>query len=438
MAQYETAPSPSYVKLIWDGRYKVLGSAIICGLLGLVQGLIMPEKYESSATVLIYPPLFKEMPQSGARPSEDQPARLAELMPTTLPVETYRVLALSPDLVKEVIAAAGLEDMGMEDLRDDLAVDLDTLGVRTPQWGTMYSQTLTFTGKAKNPQLVADIIQTWVGLFKKRVDDLALSSVVETSQLVDTMWTGNKEELEKAEDLLVAFNKKWNLNLLALERTSKEELLAELETESERNETKIATKSSESGSLQQQLAEQLEQNGRIESLFKAPPDEAYWLSKKLGSEGEEATLGPKDGLLTQVHNPDYLTIKNRKITTDTDLQGLRAANEDLLVRMEKLRGEIDLLQRDLAEQNTASTRLKRDVEMSQQTYGLVARQREKAKIAMVNRKSDIEIIGNAVVPDRPAGMRSIHTVFVSCLIGAFLAIGYIAAEHTIRVSATDP
>ncbi len=427
MEQRELDYSTNYLKIIWENWYKVLAGTVICAVAGVVFTSLTPPTYQSTVTLLVYPPLFKEVEGSAARRTPAQmKLQLDEMMPRTFPVETYKIIAKSQDLIKEVIDTLEIENMSVEAVSRSLDVELSKLGPR----GALYSQILLFHARSGNPQLAAQLAQTWAELFKERVDDLAWSGIGETYNLMESMWGTTRQELEKAEDDLEKFKTNWNLDLMKLEKEAREESLAFLKEQLDLTEIDVAAASAELAALQQELKNE----DRIETLVKAPPDSAYWLLKKSSSTTGESSINSQDVLRTEEYNPIYITAREEEVLVQEDFQGLESRRKRLISRVEELRGEIALLQKDIAEQETVQIRLERDRLTFEATYQLVASKLEKGKIAKISQASDIQIAGNAVKPESPTGTRRLFKVAAAALVGVLISIGYVVADYSIRMS----
>ena len=119
MEQEKSVSTPNYVRLVLVNWYKVVAGMLICAIVGTVYALRMPRTYESTATLLVYPPFFKEAEASTrARTEAEAKLDLDEMMPRTFPVDTYKVLAKSKELVKDIIAELGLTDVTVEGLSE--------------------------------------------------------------------------------------------------------------------------------------------------------------------------------------------------------------------------------------------------------------------------------------------------------------------------------
>jgi len=425
MKQEERESMPNYVRLVLVNWYKVVAGMLICAIVGTIFALRMPRTYEATAMLLVYPPFFKEADVSTrARTDAEAKLDLDEMMPRTFPVETYKVIAKSKEIVKAIIDKLKL-DVTVEGLSDKLEVELVKVGTR----GTSYSRTILFHARSSDPQRAKQVADNWASLFKEKVDKLAQNGMKGTADLIGEMWINTKGDLEKAEDELEKFTKESNLDLMKARKESKEKLLTTLETDLNNTQINIATASGELAALRTELGKE----EKIEKLFKAPPDAAIWVLEKTPRGDETGTIGPKDGFLTEEYNPSYTPARNQEILEQSKLQGLEGKREELVSAIQDLNSEIEDLQKEIAEKETEFTQLTRNVTTVQSTYELVAAKHEKGKIALSSIASDIQIAAEAVEPEKPVGTRRLFIVAAAALIGALIGVGYVIAEYSLRV-----
>ena len=425
------APPNYLLLLIQEWKIVCLG-ALVCGAVGLAFHLVTPRTYESSAMVLVSPPLFKNdglrsaTPQVTRTPEEMSlaAAHLAELMPRTLPVETYRTIAVSKSIRKAVLAKVPIENTEIEDIEKKSQVILTSLGSRTPSFGTQYSRTLVFRVRWSSPEIATNLAQVWAELFKERADQLNQSGLKDTVALVDTMWKNTKQELETAENALREFQIKWDLDLLKVLRDSKELNLAELEATLVQVEIYIASQKAMLENVRTELAKE----DKKDQLFRSPSSDVVHLNQ-LGLVGPDAKdLDSKTGLLTEEINYNYTFIRENEITISTLLSGLEQQRVSTIERLDMLRADIELLDDQIVVNETEEIRLLRDVETMTRTFSLAAASYEKSKIAQANTSSDIQIISNAVIPGRPVSTPAISKVFMAALAGALVSMAYIVLK----------
>lgn len=397
-------------------------SSVACGL--IVAGLtaMSPRRFESSISLAVSPPPFKVAGSRSSGSSSDASTQdLAEMMPRVLSVEEYRTLALSDDLIQDLIETAGLKETGIEDLRSRLQVELVRLGSRSSVRGTEYGGVIQFFGTGRDPSTISRVVESWAELFKRRVDDVSVAGLNEALSSLKTMYSNAQNDLKSAEDSLAQFREKWNLDLLIQEKQSKEELLTRLQTELDLTDIGVA----ELRARLEALRRHTETEEKTQRLFQAPPPDVYWLLKK-DHEGEpDKEIAPEDGLLTEVINPIYENSRQAAIQVEHYLSGLEAKQSQLGTKVRQLQAEIESVQANLAAQSVVETRLTRQVETFVKTNDLLAAKLEMAKIASENRISDIQILGRAVVPDRPIPSQWSVRILTGLLVGALIGLAYI-------------
>ena len=423
--------TPHYLSLVMRRWPVVVYGVVFCAALAAAVSLTSAKTYESSATVLISPPIFKE----SVRPSSETMSELAELMPRTLPMETYRILAESKWMFAEI--KANLESrnfdvstMKVEDIQKKCRIQLGELGSKTPQYGVRYSRAMVFIAKANTPELAAAVVQEWVELFKKKVDGLTKVNRDDTMELVEQMWRDAKEDLEDEEDLIELFDVKWNLPLMQLRMEQRQQDLKTFESQLEQLKINIAA---ESASLQE-IQKELKQENKKETLFKAPSDDVILLLNRRESAvstDESKTLGPQDGFFTEHLNPNYTKFRELEISSLSKLQGLKAQQENVLAAIDRLDNDVQQLREDVTEQTTVKTRLVRDKDNYEERYKLVARNLEASKLAKLNEGSDIKIAADAIPAGRSSGVGSKAKVASAAIVGALLSIGYIVASASL-------
>src|SRR5690606_22042260 len=89
---------------------KMVLGGVVLAVLVLPVALLKSKTYEATATLLVFPPTFKD--------SGSDADSIAEMMPRTLPMEAYKALAMAPSVLDEVIRRVPLENTGVRALRN--------------------------------------------------------------------------------------------------------------------------------------------------------------------------------------------------------------------------------------------------------------------------------------------------------------------------------
>jgi uncharacterized protein involved in exopolysaccharide biosynthesis len=390
----------------------VFGFALVFFLLALVYAATRAKAYESTAMVIVTPAPFQQSGAVDASADGDQFLSFAELVPPSLPPEVLRELALSPALLAQVIAVAGLEDTTTEQLARRASVELELL---RRSGAVTASPSLLFRVKAGDPDRAADILRAWTRLFKERVDALHTFKLDETYGLVQDMRKVAEENLATAENALETFQKDWNLSLLDQRRESKEAALLELESALVRLELDIAKKDAAVAKVEELLAE--------------TPDRITLRHTEPGTAGADAAAEAGEGaaavLQDEVLNPLRVHLEQKRADETQLLNSLQTRRDEALQQLKTLEKEIEELQNTIAEQTVVQNRLVREAQSYKQVFELSSVSRGKAELTRVIRASDVYIAADATVPRSPMPANHAPLVLAATLLGAALGMGYV-------------
>lgn len=408
-------------------------ATLLCGLLSTAIVLLSPRVYQSSITILVSPPVYKGTSAAAGAP-EAAAQNLSELMPQLMPVEMYRLLARSDDLLQQILDETQAESLDLTSLRSALSVELVELGSRTAISGTQYAKMLVFKGQASQPELASEIVQTWVTLFKRRMDELASSGLEESFDFLSERKTEALAELVAAEEEQARFHEEWNLDLMIRLKRSREVLLTDFQSELAKMEIEISRDEAARTAMQGELATE----ERKQTLFQAPPEEIYWMSERELSDGVPPSVTPDDGLRNEVLNPLFQLARERDILLHEELSKNTAGRDRLRAQIREMEREIERLQKLIVVKSTEETRLKRRVETAEETFDLLAAKLEKAKIARADPQSDVEIVGRAVPPDQPLQSGRLGRIAAGFLVGFLLGLAYLAVRAAVSAQGGQP
>lgn len=389
---------------------KMVLGGVVLAVLVLPVALLKSKTYEATATLLVFPPTFKD--------SGSDADSIAEMMPRTLPMEAYKALAMAPSVLDEVIRRVPLENTGVRALRNRLEVELVQRGSRSAQ-GITYTQALMLHATGNKPELAAQTAQTWAEVFKEQMDGVATKGVSETFALLDALHENTRGELEQADLALAEHRKAWNLELIQAQIDAKQKELTEFEGSLKQTEVKLAAGEVKLAALEAELAQEPQKL----VYFRAPSDDAYWITA-LGN-GGKGKVEPDDGLRTEEPNPTYVALRSQVIEARENLEGLKAEKGAILLKLEELNQEIRDLTALHADQTVEREKLTRESESLKSSYATVRAEYEKGLMADRTQASDIVIAGRAVAPDAPSSPGNVKVVLVAAVLGTLLTGGFL-------------
>lgn len=425
MAFDDTLSLPIILAWLRFNARKFMLGGMVCALLAAPLAFFKPKSFESSTTLLVSPPAFKEV----GKPATAKDAKdISEMMPQAMPVEAYKAIALSPPLLYEVIQRVPLEDTAVKDLLGRLEVELVQMGSRTSQ-GVTYTQTFIFRARATTPNLAAGIAQTWAEVFKKQVDELAAKGVAETFALLNTLHKNTEAQLEQADLALAEHKKAWNLDLVKAQLESRQKQLTLFEDDLKQTEVDLASGEMKLKALEEELAKEPQKD----VFFRAPSDDAYWMIST--QDGGKGKVQPDQGLRTEEANPNYASTRAAVVEGKEGVEGLKAKKGALILKLDEIANETKELMVTMAEETVVREKLMREADSLKESYLMVRAEYEKGRMADQTQSSDIVIAGNAVIPKKESGLTSPKLIIVGALVGMFLTGGLLALKE---ISETAP
>jgi capsular polysaccharide biosynthesis protein len=416
----DTMSLPLILAWIRINLNKMLLGGAICALLATPVVIFTPKMYQSTVTLLVSPPTFKDREKPPV--SRDPKATIdnvAEMMPRILPMETYKALAFSPPLMAQVIDNLSLKDTGVKSLKSRLDVELVALGSRTAV-GITYAPTIMFHAKADTPEMAAKIAETWAESFQKMVDGVSDAGVGETLSLLDSLHKNAKAELEQAETALAEHEKAWNLELIKAQIEGKQKTYTQFEQDLKQAEVDLAAAEMKLKAMEEELGKEPEKK----TFFRAPSDDAYWIA----GVGKEGAKNAEPGLRTEESNPNYTGTRNEVVKARGEAESLRAKKDSIVVKLGEIDQEIKPLMATLADKTAERNKLTREGESLKASYEVVRAEFERGRMADRTRASDIVIAGKAIPATEPVTPSSRKLIFAAGFVGILLTAAFLVLK----------
>ncbi|HOS01506.1 MAG TPA: hypothetical protein PKZ01_00390 [Candidatus Hydrogenedentes bacterium] len=408
------------VALMWIrlNAVRIFLGGVVFALLAAPIAFFMPKSYRSEVTLFVSPPVFKDdSPVTSGRTSTVKQDSIAELMPPALPMEAYKVVALSAPVLKEVIVRIPLHNTRIQSLRNLLQVELIRLDTRGTQ-GPTYTQTLVFRTSAASADLAAKIAETWSEVFKEQVDSVATERMRRTSSLLEALHNATRAALEQANSALADHQKAWNLELIKAQLDARQKQMTEFEALLKQTEVDLAWGERKQEALRAERAKESPKD----VYFRAPSDDAYWIA---GAQGGAVKMTPDKGLRTEEANKTYLAIRTEEVRVNQETEGLKATKDMLLLKLDDLRKEIDALTVTLAEKTLERDKFILESDSLKTSYALVRTEYEKSRMAEQAQASDIVIAGKAIAPYAPSSASPAKIILLAGLIGMCATGGFL-------------
>ncbi|HPO82059.1 MAG TPA: GumC family protein [bacterium] len=303
--------------------------------------------------------------------------------------------------------------------------------------------TIEISAEAKDPELAADIANTYISALKDITSKLILSSAQREKSFLEERLEETEKLLREAETNLKAFQDRHKMVSIDEETKVLVENIANLQAQKESTEIELNTLNTQTNNLQSLLTSQAELLGKdplTVTAISSDPKIQVWREKLIEDEVALATLLQDYGDL----HPKVVEIKqeiaeiNRVMreeierlskALDTlstselfDLNVKKISLEAKLQGLDRLIQEYDAKLSKLPELSLEFSRLLRDLKLQEAIYTTLATQYEQAKISEARETIEIQVLDYAVPPEKHSKPNTMLNVLIGGVAALFLGI----------------
>ncbi len=414
----------SYVRILREMRahlWVIAAGTIVAALAGLVTAFLLPETYEASSTLALFPTPFK---QAGGEASA--------LIPRVLAVSDYEILLNSDGVLKQVaekIKALGTwspEDIESIEEISQMRKCMDTyveITEKTVQ-GVVRSPVILLKSRSDTPEKARDLAQAWAEVGEELANKLNKKGKSGLKEFITGRFDSSKQGLEGIRRQIRDVEIEYNDELEHARLAKKHERLISYEEKLVDLRMQIATTKEEIADLQKNFATEPE----LKTLWKSPPMTAVFL-EKTPADGKDQSpeAGKKAGYQEEVLNDTYIYLEQKLLLKNSELKGMEEHERQLAGQMESLAKELQELRAEIANRVFERKQLDLQEVPLKKSYDLLAEKLEQAKIAESEEASmpDIKQITEAVLPDRK--IKPVR----SLILGLALAAGFCLSTSAV-------
>jgi uncharacterized protein involved in exopolysaccharide biosynthesis len=414
------APAELVIGVLGQKKLLICGTAV-CMLAAVIVSLIMPETYESRATLLLMPAPFRE--------AKDKENQQIGLFPKVLGVKDYSVLLKSDGVLMKTVELLRTQGRISEKDANRLSrisrlrrsTEVATTVVEKTAYSSVLSPAIMLSVTGRTPELARDLAQAWAEVsvqeatsFYKKGKGAQTEFLTQRLQSAQGELDGVLKELEVSERSSTSTSGELRINDMTT-------LLTKLEGQKVDTVAQLQSTGKEAEELRAQLAKLDEKT----IVFNSPPMEALFLEGVLGKEGEipKPEEGKAPGYQTEVLNPVYTATANQLVEAEKALKGL----QDKVASLEK---SITELQSQIQEELKKYAAFRREhmfllgkFDVYKAIYAELGTRLEQAKIAEMEQESlsDIKIAADAVLPDTKSAPNRTAIVFLASVVGLFVS-----------------
>lgn len=421
------------VLAVWDSRKLIVASVVIAAVASAIISLLLPKEFESTATLLVMPPPFKEV--------KDVQQEQIGLFPRSIGVQDYALLLMQDAVLTEVVDrvnASGLLDQKQFEalkrpsvLRRKMEVEV-TVNEKTA-YGTKNSPALLLIARGPSPEIAQALAQAWGEVAQEKSLDLYKKSKGDQAKYILEQYNDVQLQLAKVLDEQQANEAAFNSEEFKLRLQAMTQLLSQQEDEYYKTLVEVDGLRKEVDSLRNRLA----QEDRILTLFNSPPMTAVFLDKKLlppspGKSGNNEYQ--TSGFWTEQTNPVYVSTSELLIQRESSLAGKEEKLKSLERSLQDLRKSIDDYRTESAKLNREKKKLEKEESVYSKNYIELANRYQQAKIAEAEQQTmaDIRLVADAIAPDKKVASQRSLIVILAVFLAFSASVSWSVARHVVR------
>jgi uncharacterized protein involved in exopolysaccharide biosynthesis len=404
----ELPQSLQIIRILWRGRFVVAACTLVCALAAGIVSFLLPETFESSASLLLIPPPFKDV------------SDLSTLMPKVLTVPDYEILLTSDGMLMEAanrVKSLGTwppDDMEILDEPSQLRKFLRPVVKITEKTvsGVSYSPVIVLKARAGSPEQARDLAKAWAEVTEELTATLYQKGKTGLKDFVTGRFDASREDLMGVHEELLKIELEWNDELEHARLFKKHERLLNYEEKLTDMKIQIATSTKELEDLKAKIATEPERK----TLWRSPPMTAVFMDQASPPARKDKSGAEPAGYQEEVLNQTFDYLKEKIILKESELANMREYETQMASTMGELGAEVEALRAESAQRSFDRKTLEFQLAPLKGNYDLLATKLEQAKIAEAEQENitDIKVVSEPVVPDRKVSpMRSLIVVMAA-------------------------
>lgn len=429
-----------YASLV-ENRKIIIRTTIGFMLLGGLYLIVVPPTYQSTALIRI-------QQEQGIGSSLLQSVTGGNAQLTTQRMQTNAEILKSRNVVIPVIEATEELDDGKYPEYEDYVKDHITT---KPFKDTELLEVAVTAKTAEKAQEVNNMI---VKGFIKRLGELSQAQKKQVREFLQKRSETAKQELADTEEKLQAYqvaNQMYSANDQIKSFTDKVALADRTKAESQLNlDTAQASLDSINGQLDsagKSIADSPAIQQYKTQLAQLASEKASYIGKFTNEHPKMQEVNERITQLNSSLNEEVERIINREAPSSSSVQqgllaskfkneAIIAAEQSKLATLNAMESENNKTLAELPAKEQGYIRVKRDADVAQEIYIMLAKRLEEAKVAEVMVPSEIQVVDSATLPDKPIAPRKKLTLAIMMILGFMLSSLYIVARDLFNKKVT--
>lgn len=391
---------------LWKQKWVIVICAALFVAAGTTFALLTPKTYEAKTTLLILPPISREL--------TDDKNSGGQMFSS----EIYKDLALAQDLLNDVIAEvySGTEQPDAAAAQRNMSVSVNKASEKDTTGKLPF--TLSVSLKGGEPAALTSFLSSWITHFTRRNAQLFSTRGTQSFEYISENFEIVKKDLKSVEDSLADYRKLNPADFLEKQLDILKALHGKfLEEFSVKTRTLVGLEAEVK--IRKDMLGQEPQKLLINRL---PANESLW--NFLSNRGKTEGFSSPESLRIQdeVFNPVFTNLKSKVVEAEAEIASLKASLTDLKQHLQTTEKEYNEKQVLLVETKKNIQRLEREEKALNDAYTNLAKKFQETRIAAAEAADPIRVIEQPVLPTSPVAPRKTLIVALSGVLGLFIGI----------------
>lgn len=391
---------------LWKQKWVIVICAALFVAAGTTFALLTPKTYEAKTTLLILPPISREL--------TDDKNSGGQMFSS----EIYKDLALAQDLLNDVIAEvySGTEQPDAAAAQRNMSVSVNKASEKDTTGKLPF--TLSVSLKGEDPAALTSFLSSWITHFTRRNAQLFSTRGTQSFEYISENFEIVKKDLKSVEDSLADYRKLNPADFLEKQLDILKALHGKfLEEFSVKTRTLVGLEAEVK--IRKDMLGQEPQKLLINRL---PANESLW--NFLSNRGKTEGFSSPESLRIQdeVFNPVFTNLKSKVVEAEAEIASLKASLTDLKQHLQTTEKEYNEKQVLLVETKKNIQRLEREEKALNDAYTNLAKKFQETRIAAAEAADPIRVIEQPVLPTSPVAPRKTLIVALSGVLGLFIGI----------------
>ncbi|MGI6783499.1 MAG: GumC family protein [Aminivibrio sp.] len=391
---------------LWKQKWVIVFCLAAFIIAGASYALVTPKTYEARTTLLILPPISREL----AEPKSSGGQMFSS--------EIYMDLALAQDLLNDVISEVypGTDRPNASGIKGRMSVSVNKASEKDATGKLPF--TLSVSLKGGEPADLTSFLTSWITQFTRRNSQLFSIRGTQSFEYVRENLETVKKDLKAVEETLADYRKQNPPGLL-------ENQLSILKTLHGIFQEELAVKTRALVALEEELKTQkdlLSGEPQKLKLYRAPSDEALW-NFRMNRDNTEKTQSPNSfGIYDEVLNTIHFDLRGKIMDAEAKIASIKASLTDIKENLQATEKEYNEKHALFVESAKIIKQLEREEKALTNAYNDLANKFQETRIAAAEAADPIRVVEHPVLPVSPVAPKKTLIVALSGVLGGFIGI----------------